>query len=207
MNQSSFRSNHCAVIDLVSLWDNTCTFWLDIVLDNDTRSRCSVYDAILGECLTGPMCLLQKIALDKLSVKVHKMYGKVKEASMLSVRPEVIDPKKGQQPSLIQQLERKCSRHVRDVAQSLGTGRQRYLSIAFYFLCRECTKVNSDVSLWHCWRRRRACSCEFSLEHVVFIQVLESMFDWTGLIWIYRSFHYTFYCRTENDELYQISQT
>ena len=66
------------------------------------------------------MCLLQKIALDKLSVKVHKMYGKVKEASMLSVRPEVIDPKKGQQPSLIQQLERKCSCHV--MMQSLGVG-------------------------------------------------------------------------------------
>ena len=40
-------------------------------------------------------------------MRVHKMYSKVKEASMLSVRPEVVDPKKGQQPSLLQKLESK----------------------------------------------------------------------------------------------------
>ena len=52
------------------------------------------------------ICLFQKVALDKLSMRVHKMYGKVKEASMLSVRPEVGDPKKGQ-ASLLQKLESK----------------------------------------------------------------------------------------------------
>ena len=45
----------------------------------------------------------QKQALDKLSLKVHKMYGRVKEASMLSV--EQLKEKEFGAPTLFQNLE------------------------------------------------------------------------------------------------------
>ena len=55
-----------------------------------------------GICCSIENFVFQKIALDKLSLKVHKMYDKVRDASMLSVKHDI---KKG--PNLLQALERK----------------------------------------------------------------------------------------------------
>ena len=54
--------------------------------------------------ITSAKSILQQIALDKLSVKVHKLYEKVQDAAMLSVDPHFKDEISGG-PTLLQNFE------------------------------------------------------------------------------------------------------